>query len=55
LIGKAKALQMFVTAEKLHALDALRLGLVDALSDNPVEQAMQRLTRAKARSDGEVP
>jgi enoyl-CoA hydratase/carnithine racemase len=42
LVGKAKALQMFVAAEKLHALDAFRAGLVDAISDDPVPEAMRR-------------
>lgn len=37
LIGKAKALQMFVAAEKIHARDALRLGLVDAVGEDPLE------------------
>lgn len=37
LIGKAKALEMFVAAEKVHAPDALRLGLIDAVGENPME------------------
>src|SRR5436309_6382758 len=40
LIGKAKALEMFVTARKLDAREALRIGLVDAVSDDPVGEAM---------------
>gem|GEM_PF-262964 len=39
LIGKARALQMFVAAEKVHAADALRMGLVDEVSDDPVGAA----------------
>ena len=35
LIGKAQALEMFVTARKLDAGEALRIGLVDAVSDDP--------------------
>ena len=46
LIGKAKALEMFVTARKLDAREALRIGLVDAVSDDPVGEAMARLTQA---------
>ena|SRR5438552_7026807 len=46
LIGKAKALEMFVTAGKLDAREALRIGLVDAVSDDPVGEAMARLTQA---------
>src|SRR5580698_3166110 len=43
LIGKAQALEMFVAAEKLHAGDALRHGLVDGLAEDPVAQAVQRI------------
>jgi enoyl-CoA hydratase/carnithine racemase len=43
LVGKAKALEMFVAAEKLHAGDALRHGLVDGLAEDPVAQAVQRI------------
>ncbi len=39
LIGPARALQMFLAAEKLHAADALRYGLVDAIADDPVAAA----------------
>jgi enoyl-CoA hydratase/carnithine racemase len=43
LVGKAKALEMFVAAEKLHARDALRHGLVDGLADDPVAEAVERI------------
>jgi enoyl-CoA hydratase len=46
LIGKAKALEMFVTARKLDAREALRIGLVDAVSDNSVAETMARLTQS---------
>jgi len=46
LIGKAKALEIFLTPGKLGARDALRIGLVDAVSDNPVAEAMARLAQA---------
>src|SRR3954469_9874490 len=49
LVGKARALQMFVAAEKLQANRALEIGLLDALADNPVAEA-QRQIIAKARS-----
>ena len=35
LVGKAKALEMLVAAEKLHAAEALRIGLVDAVVEDP--------------------
>ncbi|MDP9268150.1 MAG: enoyl-CoA hydratase/isomerase family protein [Acidobacteriota bacterium] len=40
LIGKARALQMLVAAEKLHAQDALRIGLVDAIAPDPIAAAV---------------
>src|SRR5437868_13272503 len=42
IVGKAKALEMFVAAEKLHAVEALRIGLVDALMEDPVREAVRR-------------
>jgi enoyl-CoA hydratase/carnithine racemase len=41
LVGKAKALEMFVAAEKIHAGDALRIGLVDAIAEDPVTEAIR--------------
>jgi enoyl-CoA hydratase/carnithine racemase len=43
LVGKAKALEMFVAAEKLRARDALRHGLVDRLAADPVAEAVRRI------------
>jgi enoyl-CoA hydratase/carnithine racemase len=40
LIGRARALQMFLTAEKLHAPEALRIGLVDRIADDPLAAAL---------------
>jgi enoyl-CoA hydratase/carnithine racemase len=45
LIGKGGALQMFVAAEKVHAQDALRLGLVNAIACDPVKAALDWLAR----------
>jgi enoyl-CoA hydratase/carnithine racemase len=47
LVGKARALQMFLAAEKLHAAEALRCGLVDAIADDPLAVALSfdRATR----------
>ncbi len=42
LIGKARALQMFLAAEKVHASRALEIGLVDALADDPLVAASER-------------
>jgi enoyl-CoA hydratase/carnithine racemase len=43
LVGKARALQMFLAAEKLHSSDALRYGLVDAVADDPLAAALELL------------
>jgi enoyl-CoA hydratase/carnithine racemase len=43
LIGKSKALELFVAAEKISAARALEIGLVDAIADDPVTEAMSQL------------
>jgi enoyl-CoA hydratase/carnithine racemase len=40
LIGKARALQMFLAAEKVNAAQALEMGLVSAVADDPVAAAL---------------
>ncbi len=40
LIGKGRALQMFLAAEKVHAPQALKICLVNGLSDDPVDAAL---------------
>ncbi|HTT22660.1 MAG TPA: enoyl-CoA hydratase/isomerase family protein [Candidatus Sulfotelmatobacter sp.] len=45
LIGKAQALEMFIAAEKINASTALRLGLIDAIAEDPVAEASRRLQR----------
>jgi len=45
LIGKAQALAIFVAAEKIDAGNAQRLGLVDAIAEDPVAEANRRLRR----------
>ena len=40
LIGKGRALQMFCAAEKLHAKEALAIGLVNQIADDPVAAAV---------------
>jgi enoyl-CoA hydratase/carnithine racemase len=41
LVGKGRALQMFLAAEKLHAPQALRAGLVDAIVEDPLAAALE--------------
>lgn len=43
LIGQGRALQILLAAEKIPASIALRVGLVDALADDPVRAAFERL------------
>jgi enoyl-CoA hydratase len=43
LIGRAAALQIFVAAEKLSAGQALQIGLVDAIADDPVAETIRRI------------
>jgi enoyl-CoA hydratase len=41
LIGKARAMQMFLLAEMVKADEALRIGLVDEIADNPIAHAVR--------------
>jgi len=43
LIGKGKALELFVAAEKVSAARALEIGLVDAVATDPVTDALRLL------------
>ncbi len=43
LIGKGRALELFVAAEKIPAARALEIGLVDAVADDPVAEALRQL------------
>jgi len=43
LVGKGRALEMFVAAEKVTATRAWRMGLVDAIADDPVAEAVRRI------------
>jgi enoyl-CoA hydratase len=43
VIGKARALQMFLLAEMVKAEEALRIGLVDATAEDPVNHALHRI------------
>ena len=43
LIGKGRALEMFIAAETIHAFRALKIGLVDAIAEDPVAEAIARI------------
>ena len=46
LIGKGRALEMFVAAEKIAAVRGLQMGLVDAISEDPVKECICRIRSA---------
>jgi len=43
LVGRARAIEMLIAAEKLSAARALEFGLIDAIADDPVAEAWRRL------------
>jgi enoyl-CoA hydratase/carnithine racemase len=49
LVGKSKALEIFVAAEKIHAHEALRIGLVNGIAEDPVAEAVGKLGAAESR------
>ena len=44
-IGKGQALAMFVAAENMDAPHALRIGLIDAIAEDPVAEACRRIPK----------
>lgn len=44
LIGKARAMQMFLLAEMVKEEEALRIGLVDVIVDDPIAHAVRHLS-----------
>jgi len=54
LVGKGRALEMFVAAEKITATRALRMGLVDAIADDPVAEAVRRIRDRQRRISPET-
>jgi enoyl-CoA hydratase/carnithine racemase len=44
LIGEALALEMFLTAKRIEANEALQIGLVNQISDNLLEKAFELAT-----------
>ena len=40
LIGKKKALEMFLTAKRINAREALKIGLIDKIAENPLEDSI---------------
>lgn len=40
LVGEAKALEMFLTAKRIYAREALVIGLIDKIAENPLEYTL---------------
>lgn len=56
LIGKGRALELLVAAEKIPAARALEIGLVDAIAQDPVAEAFRQLLRlADQGSTNDIP
>lgn len=49
LVGKGVALEMFVAAKKINASQALAMGLVEAIVEDPIAAAFQRIQLLRAR------
>ncbi len=50
LIGKARAMQMFLLAEMVKEEEALRIGLVDRIADDPITHALRCFPSAAKNS-----
>jgi enoyl-CoA hydratase/carnithine racemase len=50
LIGKGRALELFIAAEKISAARAREIGLVDAIVDNPVAETLRQLFSEHGRA-----
>ena len=44
LIGEARALEIFLTAKRIDANEALRIGLIDKISDDPIGDSLANFT-----------
>ncbi|HUO26391.1 MAG TPA: enoyl-CoA hydratase/isomerase family protein [Candidatus Aquilonibacter sp.] len=47
LIGRARALQMLLTTEKITAKAALQMGLIHAVADDPLKEALRWVTTSR--------
>ena len=50
LVGKARALQLFVATEEVSAQEALRIGLADAVAEDPIAWAAAKLKHSAISS-----
>jgi enoyl-CoA hydratase/carnithine racemase len=49
-VGKARALELFVVAEKVQARDAMSYGLIDAVAESPVAEAVRQIQARHTQS-----
>ena len=49
LIGEAKALEMFMTAQRVSAEEALWIGLIDKISNNPLGESLGKFSSLNAK------
>lgn len=45
LIGEAKALEIFLTAKRVDAKEALQIGLIDEISENPLAKSLGNISQ----------
>ena len=45
LVGEAKAMEMFLTAKRVDAVEALRVGLIDKISENLLDESLANYRR----------
>ena len=43
LVGEAKALEMFLTAKRVDADEALKIGLIDEINENPLAKSLEKI------------
>ena len=41
IVGETKALEIFMTAKRVDAIEALKIGLIDRISDEPLREALE--------------
>ena len=54
LIGKSRAQELFIAAEKISAARALEIGMVDSIADDPVAEALRQIKALLLRHAGIV-
>jgi enoyl-CoA hydratase/carnithine racemase len=50
LVGKGTAVAMFAAAEKTHAREALRVGLIDRIAEDPVAESLRQIQHLAAQA-----